>query len=307
VTLARVGLRFFVFLLIFVLEVRVKAAESPRIDSVRLPLVAQSALIQQPRDCLKNIVASCAIATNERQKFLLDLGGARIWLDQNTSLVRLSQADTSVKGQLEVRLLKGTVWVETTAPVRVSSEFGAFFFDGTAAPPKAKESGDKNKTALPASLLSSQFWVRRENDRMVGSSVHQVLQLQARGTKEILVVPEGLENWIGRIGDEGEGTTGVPMPIVFADHIQRWARLFVGKNKAFEADVEKFHKDWLEATQLSADINQKQFERRIASLPVELPPGEPTPEKTKPQPIDRRKQFNAAINAMFRRKVLSGE
>ncbi len=250
---SRYSIHLLLFLLTFGIEVRVRASES-----VRLPQIAESRLIQQPRNCLSKIGESCAIATFDHQKYLLKMSDARIWLDENTSIVRVSSHDLSGLEKQEIRILKGQIWVMTPSALRVSGDYGAV----------TAKTASRNLID-PAEDGQSDFWVKIQDEQMIVSSVTEPVLLEPRNSRELLLLPAGLENRMGKSDETGAASTGVPMPVAFVGHVSRWAKLFAGNKKSFEAAVAKFHERWLLATRLSADINQAQVERRMGTLAEE--------------------------------------
>jgi hypothetical protein len=107
-------IRVFLFLLTFILEVRVKAA------GIQIPDADE--ILQEPKTCLMQSV-ECGMRTKVGEKFEFEMGEATIVLDQMTTIVRVSAR--------ELRLVAGTVWVKTETPVMVRTEFGtAHLSDG---------------------------------------------------------------------------------------------------------------------------------------------------------------------------------
>ncbi|HVK60252.1 MAG TPA: hypothetical protein VM432_01830, partial [Bdellovibrionales bacterium] len=95
--LSKPGLRIFLFLLAFTLEVRIAKAA-----------------FEEPRGCLLSKAENCAVKTGD-EKFTLKFPNGEIVLDQSTAVI-LSEK--------KLVLVNGTVWVRAHGPVTVSTEFG---------------------------------------------------------------------------------------------------------------------------------------------------------------------------------------
>ena len=304
------------FLLTFAIEVRVQAAES-----IRLPLVSFQKLVQQPRGCLNQPTESCALATFVHQKFLLKFANANVWMDENTSIVRVASRDLTGPEKLEIRIIKGQIWVSTNEAFRVSGDNGAVTAKTMVA-----------NLLEPADDGLSDFWVKVRDNQMVVSSVTEPVILMPRGSVESLLLPAGLENFLARADEKGVAGSGIPMPIAFSEHLSRWARLFSGRRKPFETAVEKFHTRWVKATLLSAEINQAQVEQRLGTLKGQALLNEKQTEKQQTLAshrspanadsalngiasgakrelslVERRKVLNQRVNQLFRKKFFSGE
>jgi hypothetical protein len=221
--------RVAVFLAAFTLEVRVKA------DTLQLPLASERR--EEPNGCWEkspSSSSSCAIRTLAGEKLELNLGGSQITLAEATVVVRVSPN--------EVRLVAGTVWVKAKEAVIVSSEFGSF------------------------SAASGEMWVWRETERAYVASVSSTVELRARGAKEVLEVAPGLENWLGRVGPNGQAQTGLPMAIELKSHLLRWAKLYSGPKANFEKEAAAFHDTWVAAADEAAAIHKELFSRQLASM-----------------------------------------
>jgi len=96
--------RLALFILIFSLEIRVRAA------------------IEEPALCWKSAEGgACAVRTAPGERLELALGSGRLVLDGSTTLVRVKKG--------ELKLLSGQVWARVDAPLTVGSEFGKLSID----------------------------------------------------------------------------------------------------------------------------------------------------------------------------------
>lgn len=256
---SRVFYQILCFLISFTLEVRVHAREA-----VQLPIAHD--VQQEPENCI--IESSiCAVRTRLGEKYKLVVGETSIVLDQQTTVLRLSAT--------EVSLVAGVIWVQAQGRFIVKTEFGE------------------------AQVDKGEFWVRRANEKMFVSATDVSVLLRPRGADEQLIVERGWENWLSRVDKTGRAESGLPTPIEFVPHLERWARLHSGSRKAFEKDVGKFHSYWREASEQAAAIHKALFERKVAALEAE-----------KDREARRRRQVearNRELNDIFRKRVFEGE
>jgi hypothetical protein len=99
--------RLFLFILIFTVNVKVKAAV------VQLP--TQKDITQEPKDCL-NSDSTCALKTHHGAKYELQINNGSIVMDESTSIVR--------KNSGEFVLVSGTIWIKSKAEIKIETEFG---------------------------------------------------------------------------------------------------------------------------------------------------------------------------------------
>lgn len=222
------GLIFFAF---FSLEVTVHAKEKDAPEAV------PRTLIEEPTLCLRR-ASVCALENTGARGFELKLGESTVVLDTGAAIVRRSNDD--------IRLIKGTIWVQATSAVHVTTEFGTM-----------------------ANASAGDFWISRSKDAMTGSAISTTVLMTANGGHETLEIVPGLENTIGAIAFDGKATTSVPTPVPFKDHLIRWARLYRGPKPDFEAGVDRFHAVWANASVVSAEVSRTLVERKIATVEAE--------------------------------------
>ena len=256
------------FFVAFSFEIRVRAevAELPNAKTIQ----------EQPDQCLESS-GVCALRTEAGEKYVLELGDDRdkpsvtVYMDQETALIRVSDK--------EIRLVKGTVWVQAESSFTVHSEFG------------------------DARIQKGDFWVKHQVHKIVisatGPKAGENVELFARGSSESLLIEPGMENWIASVGTNGKAETGLPTAIEFAPHLERWARLYPDKKQAFEKDVEKFKAVWQKASVHAAEIHRSLFERKVAS--VEFEQARKAEQRRKVEDHDR------ALREIFRKRVLGNE
>lgn len=253
-------MRLALFVLVFSLEVRVRASV--------IQLRESESPIEQPEGCLDSEANPCAMQTGRGEKLEILVGQAKVVVDQESSIIRVSEK--------EIRLVAGAVWVKATksSPVSVRTEFGS-------------------------TRGTSDFWVSREKEKMIVTAVHRDVEIFPRGSGEALVVPRGLENFIGRVGKNGQATVGLPTPIVPQPHLERWARLYSGKKAQFEKEVAEFRETWANSKDEAVVIHQALFQRKIASID----------EARRQAEISRQKveSRNRELRDLFRRKTLGIE
>lgn len=245
-----------VFVLAFIVDVRVRAAEI-----VALPNSPE--VLQEPVGCEMR-ASVCAMRTRSGEKHVLAVGETSVVLDANTSVVRLSGGELS--------LVSGTVWIRGSVPFVVRSEFGSVRSQG------------------------GEFWVTRDRERMTASATDQTLVLEPRGSTVALRIEIGEENWIGRVTGSGVAASGVPCAIPLADHLHRWARLFPGTRREFEAESRKFHASWSRGLASVASYHGELAEARRQALSEEA--------ETKAQLRAKEEHRSKELRDMFRRKVL---
>lgn len=254
-------LRWFLFLAVFSIEVRVKADVAGEIsasvshvlsrvkDSARISKanVVEDLTVQEPDQCWVKGVSPCAIKSSPRSLARIELFGeslsdvrAKLVLREDTTLIRLNAS--------QLRLLKGEVWIRASGELVVDSEFGAF-----------------------ASNSTSHFWVSKDPDRFRASVVAGALELRPRSgavdTREILLVTPGLENWIGAVNAEtGVSAYGAPIAIPFKMHLARWARCYDGGREQFVQEATEFAETWRSASVEAARIHQDLHDRKVAQI-----------------------------------------
>lgn len=219
----KTALRLFLFILVFVLDVRVKA------DIVALPNAREVA--QEPDGCL--LAASvCALKTTADEKFKLRLGESEVVLDASTAVIR--QAEN------EVALLTGTIWVRSKGAFAVRTIYG--------------------EVRAP----QGEFWVQNSSGRTWVYAIEGALVLEPRAGElaNAIRLDPGEENWLGPVGLDGSGSSGVPRAIVPREHIRRWARLYAGTRKQFEQEVRTFHAHWSRVLAGVAEYHQSRAEAR---------------------------------------------
>jgi hypothetical protein len=248
-----VFIRLFLFLLVFTLEVKVKA---------------EGVVLQQPENCLATADASCAVQTDSENSLELQLDKGKVVLDRETTVIRVNNH--------EVRLVSGTLWLRPAPHQKlvVKTEYG--------------EARSENE-----------FWVSREAGRMTISAILKDVEMLGKGSSEVLVVPSGLENSIGRVTKEGRASVGIPTPIQPAIHLARWARLYKGTKPAFEKEVAAFKATWLEAKGEAVDMHQALYERKLANLE------NAANEKAKSR--QKAEARNRELREHFRRRVFGEE
>ena len=239
------------------------ANEAVRLSDAKEPL-------QNPAGCLRAALDKpCALQTDSDEKLVLELSGGKVILDEVTTAVRENAS--------EVRLVKGTVWVQ----------------------PKGSETSLTIRTEFGFAKSSSDYWVARNDDRMTVSATSCDVEMHPRGTKEVLLVSPGTENFIGRIDGVGRATTGFPVPIAPRTHLDRWARLSTNSRKEFEAEVAEFKDRWIQGVEEASSIHQTLFQRKVAS--VDEARARKALARQKVEAHDRE------IRELFRRKYSSGE
>lgn len=257
---ASVVLRTLGFILAFTLEVRVHAAEVVQLPNSAAPQ-------QEPPQCL-TAASTCAVRTRPGEKFKFKWGDSTVHMDQETVVIRQSSD--------KLRFVTGTVWVVADSAFRVITEFG------------------ETRTGGPG-----EFWITRGDDRVTVVATEGSVLLAPRGSPEELLVEPGCENWLGKVTRQGRAETGIPMPVNFSAHVERWARLYPRTARDFEKDVRRFHSVWLEASQRSALIHKELFDRKVASIE-----GERARRMAARQKAEAKSR---ALQEIFRRKVFEGE
>jgi hypothetical protein len=203
--------------------------------TLEVHVYAASVPIQEPRGCLQTKDV-CALENADERGFEFEIDGATVTLDRDSAVIRKSPG--------EIRIVRGTAWVHAHAkPFLVSSEFGGV-----------------------RSVGEGDFWVTKSTSELTAMAVSTDVELSPRGSQETLTVTQGLQNTLGKVGFDGQASTGLPMPIPFKDHVLRWGRLYKGPKAEFEAQVDRFHAKWQEAAQESAAINKAVFDRKIAAV-----------------------------------------
>lgn len=252
------GLRLFLFVFIFTVDVRVLA------ETVRLP--ETRSLMQEPSGCLKDVSASipsCAIGTGAREKATLTFGDSVITLDRSTAILRLAQN--------EIRLVAGQVWIKSKSTFDVRTEFGTI------------------------KVGPGEYWLDRDREKVRVGVIQGAAKLFPRGSEEVLEVTPGLENWLGKVGDKGEARRGIPVVINFKFHIERWARLYSGSLKDFEEEVRAFHEIWLPASQFASELHKTLFERKVTHLRAEHEKAEEAKRRTEARTRELLRMFREKV------------
>ncbi len=234
--------------------------------SVEITIHASELVLQEPIGCLVRS-SVCAIENTAQSSFELKLGASVVVLDTGAVVIR--------EANDVIRLVKGTAWIKAQSTMHVRSEFG-----------EVSNSSD------------GEFWVSRTSENLTAAATSAILLLSPKGSNEKLQIDPGLQNTLGAIDFNGRATTAVPMPIPFKDHVMRWARLFHGSKKQFEDQVDKFHKQWVSASQASAELNQRLYSRKIASVESEK-----AARAAKARKIEAE---NRELRALFRQRTLDG-
>jgi hypothetical protein len=265
---ARIFLHFASFALAFSIEVRVEASERVDLGSAKTRLPVARKVVQEPAGCLtangSSVTQGCAIGTASNERFTLLLESSSIALDRSTSVIR--------ENSTLIRLLNGAIWVRSKGDLTVQTEFGEA---------KIESEGE--------------MWVRRSKDQMIVSATDVPVLLIPRGGKEALVIEMGLENEVGRVGKKGQAETGLPTPIDFRDHVERWARLYDGDKKSFEEKVRQFHSLWQEAGHRASEIHRQLHARKLASMAED--------KKKREKARSAEESRNRDLREMLRRRV----
>lgn len=220
---------------------------------------------QEPENCWAGQEGVCGLRTRPAQIAHVFLGESLLALDNKTTLVRTSSG--------ELRLLEGQIWIQAKGRVKVFFEFGA------------------------AEVEDGEIWISRDSQSVTVSSVTGVTLLKPRGAKDqTLEVPEGMQNWLGKVNTEGVARHGTPVAIDFKNHLSRWARLFPGDREQFEAAAAEFHESWLAASRNAAEIHKSLFERKVAALRSDH-----EREEARKRKVELR---NRELIEMFRKRVL---
>lgn len=251
--------RLALFFFVFSIEVRVRA-ESVNLRDAKAPLA-------NPADCIKETKSVCAVETGEDEKFTLKLENGTVILSSETTLIRTAPN--------ELRLVRGEVWIRSEkAPIVVRTEYGE-------------------------AQSAKEYWVERSPDQIRISATGGDVSFTARASSETLLIPQGLENTLGRIGKDGVASIGIPIPIEPSSHLARWARLYPGTKADFEKDVAAFRVNWTKAKPQASEIHQALFDRKVASIESEA--------KAKAEARRKADERNRILREQFRAKFLSGE
>ena len=265
------------FLMTFVVEVRVKAAETVQFPSVAYDQKSNlNELIEEPTGCLSQ-TGSCAFATPSGKKFSVVISGATLTLDQRTQLLRVSAT--------EFQLLRGTVWLHTDlksclARVKIASQYAT----------------------VEASLTEgSDFWVTHTDERTEVSSAARSgeLKIISRGSVQRISVLPGTTSSVGKVGANGFAETSLPLAIDYELHIARWARLFTGNKKDFLTHVKAFQQLWNAASVKVAALHQSRYEMKKNELTRAA--------EIASRQREAKRDRDLEVNRLFRRRSLAGE
>jgi hypothetical protein len=233
-----------VFFVTFSIHIRVRADDSLlKGDKSMTQLPNATTILEEPWRCLSGSL-SCALQTKADEQYKLELKDATVHMDRSSSIIRQSDH--------EVRLVSGTIWVESKTEFTVHSEFG----DG-----KILEHGGQ--------LWATRVKGSRDEDRVEMTAIIHEIELYPRGAKDPEVIVPGQQSYLGRVGPDGVSDYGQPVAVSFRDHIERWARLYPHSSKQFQTEVQLFYGVWKQACETSAAVHQALFERKMASIETE--------------------------------------
>ncbi len=272
------AMRFLLFLAAFTLEVRVRAEthaakheqahESPiRADKSPAPsLTSISSVLEQPDQCWK-AEGPCALRTSQQGRADLQIGQSEMVLDEKTTILRVDKSD--------LRFVSGRLWIKAKASLKVLTEFGEI------------------------EVGPGEAWLERDSEKVLVSSAGSEIKILPRGSRAEILIEPGLENWIGKVGLNGEARIGLPSPIPLKSHLQRWAKLFRGSKAEFESQAQAFHEVWQRAAQGVAVVHQELYERKVAGLQAE--------EARRNGEKRRAEARNRELRDMFRKRVFGEE
>ncbi len=262
--------RIFLFLLMFAVDVRLRAAENPAENNLKNSLetapsnsrvfaqeltsesgvahpdspsakprrrVDLVAIQQQPEKCWQSKTA-CAARTVARQAARGEWNGGVISLDESTTLVRIRES--------ELRLITGTVWLKGIENTTVRTEFGSVEI-----------------------RQGSETIIIKNQDRVMVSIIQGGAEIHPIGSEDQLEVAAGFENWIGRVDSTGRAQSGIPTAVIFSPFLQTWGRLYVGNNPEFEKEAVEFYSVWQKASREAASLHRDLFLRKCASIDAE--------------------------------------
>lgn len=146
-----------------------------------------------------------------------------------------------VKGQSELTLITGYVWIEKSSQIKVNTPYGFV---------QSSKGG---------------FWVFSEKNqyrvRNIDSDAKVVLKDETS-----YEVPEGFEVWFSGMNADGSSAKGMIEPVNISNHLKYWNQLYLGTKDGFKAEVSELKSRWKGIADTSSDLYVKVVERQLSSV-----------------------------------------
>lgn len=197
-------LHFILFLLFFQIEIRVKAVSNveEKVSSTDSPFHFQGSVL-------------------------------KYHLGKGSSLV--------VRGQSELTLITGFVWVEKSTQLKVNTPYGFV---------QASHGG---------------FWVFAEKNQYRVRNIESDAKVFLKDETSY-EVPQGFEVWFSGLNAAGGSSKGMIEPVNVSNHLKFWNQLYIGSKENFKEEVKDLKSRWKGLADTSSDLYVKVVERQLSSI-----------------------------------------
>ena len=215
--------QLWVFLLVSILDVRVRAARP----------------LDEPKNCLHLAGRSCALhARHEMEKFRSEHGEIRVL--PGATVLRMSEG--------EYRIVRGLVHVHASRS----------FSSGGEGAGAAKASGAATAAGLRIHTLYGDLTVRG-GDVLINAQDTRVqftnlsadaLKYSPRGDSQNYDLPVGYSTYLSRVASNGIAEVGFPKPALITELLKEWSRAYTPSEiTLFKEKVQSFQPQWRMATE----------------------------------------------------------
>ena len=225
--------RWFCMILVFCLDVHVKASENThknlKEDSVKKISRSKNSFLSEPKNCYGHFMPCALYLYTEGQT--ITMGTTQVSLPQGAFIIQ--------KTEKKLRLVKGYVWIETQGPFVVESDYGKI------------------------RLKDSKALVRIRNERIELVSVNSNSYLEMFSGEKLLV-PEGYENWMGGVTKSGKQFVGFPAAANIQLLLFELGRVYAGDQESLKEKLFIMRKAWKYAVSETGQRNLASIHKRIA-------------------------------------------
>lgn len=226
----RASLILSVFLLSFMIEIKLKASHKAKSES---PVF--SSVVSEPVDCARLHRFPCAIQVDKNKTWFWQWDTGRVELGPN-AIAQLNQEGEVllISGYLILYSQMGSAWVKTSYGDVAVSE-GQVMVD-------RRPSGDFEVNSLQGEVA-----------------------IYPRGGASI-ALPAGYRNWLGPVRENGLATLGIPQASNREIIFKLWPKLYAGDKKVYLDIIHQYYESWQLAVETAGQLHQVLVERGLASL-----------------------------------------
>lgn len=224
-----------------------------------LSVLPAKALVEEPDHCVEKMLPTCLVKTQKKPE-LVRWGKTLVWLAKESMF--------ELKGE-GLRGLQGSAWVQSTTEI----PFSTSYIQGT---------------------LNGDVWISHFPEKTLIRHLSGEIFIRHTGSREIMSLPVGFENWYGGLQTDGKAFAGTLRALPASPFLVEWFKEFKVPPELAKKIWQIWSQAWRGNVEAGSEIYQAAMDRQVAATRAQ--------QQAHQRSQERQKQEAAALRQLYRSK-----